>query len=192
MDQLSNCISSQVNISSGALLEILERFKPITIKKGNFFIKPEAICREMAFINSGYMRVYDLANGKEVTIWIASKGKFITSLSSFVFDNPGYWYIQAVTDCELLTISKKDHEDLCKKHSEWLLFDNKLLANAYALLERNMFTQLHTTAQQRLEILFNEEPDLFNNVPLQYIASMLGITPESLSRLRKNLVKTIS
>ncbi|MEL6919287.1 MAG: Crp/Fnr family transcriptional regulator, partial [Bacteroidota bacterium] len=59
-------------------------------------------------------------------------------------------------------------------------------------LEKSMFSQLHTTAQQRFENLLKEEPTLFNNVPLQYIASMLGITPESLSRLRKKLVKPIS
>ena len=55
-----------------------------------------------------------------------------------------------------------------------------------------MFSQLHTTAQQRFENLLKEEPALFNHVPLQHIASMLGITPESLSRLRKNLVQPIS
>ncbi|WP_093668255.1 hypothetical protein [Tenacibaculum sp. MAR_2009_124] len=64
-------------------------------------------------------------------------------------------------------------------------FDNILLANSYAILEKKMFSQLHTTAKQRFHSLLKEKPNLFKNVPLQYIASMLGITPESLSRLRK-------
>ena len=66
-----------------------------------------------------------------------------------------------------------------------------LLARSFALLENRMFSHLHTTAQQRFERLLTEEPELFNRVPLQHIAAMLGITPESLSRLRKNSVRSI-
>ena len=90
------------------------------------------------------------------------------------------------------TITRDDHFSLCQEQVKWLEFDNLLLAHSFALLEKNMFSQLHTTAQQRLEALLNEEPSLFNNVPLQYIASMLGITPESLSRLRKNIAQPTS
>ena len=89
-------------------------------------------------------------------------------------------------------ISRQKHLELCKQQPKWLEFDNLLLAHSFALLEKSMFSQLHTTAQQRFENLLKEEPALFNKVPLQHIASMLGITPESLSRLRKNLVHPIS
>lgn len=139
----------------------------------------------MAFIESGYMRMYDIADGKEITLWIGSTGKFMTSLSSFVFQTSNNWNIQAITDCKLYVINRENHFNLNRIEPKWLEFDNFLLANSFALLEKKMFTQLHTTAKQRFHSLLDEDPELFKNVPLQYISSMLGITPESLSRLRK-------
>lgn len=170
----------------------MSSFEIKTIKKGDFFLKSGKICRKMAFIDSGYLRMYDIADGKEITFWIGNKGKFITSLSSFIFETENFWNIQAVTDCTAFVISRQKHFELCKQQPKWLEFDNLLLARSFALLEQSMFSQLHTTAQQRFENLLKEEPTLFNNVPLQHIASMIGITPESLSRLRKNLAKPIS
>jgi CRP-like cAMP-binding protein len=89
-------------------------------------------------------------------------------------------------------ISREKHFEMSESEPKWLEFDNKLLAHSFALLEEKMFAQLHTTAKERFQKLMQEEPELFQHVPLHYIASMLGITPESLSRLRKNLSQSIS
>ena len=185
MEKLKNCISSHVSIDKESTDDIIAAFKTIEIKKGDFFIKSGSLCRQMAFIENGYMRMYDIADGKEITLWIASQGKFITSLSSFIFETSNHWNIQAITDCTLHVINREDHFKLNKTQPKWLEFDNILLANSFALLERNMFSQLHTTAKQRYDQLLSEEPDLFKNAPLQHIASMIGVTPETLSRLRK-------
>ena len=186
MRKLKNCILNQVSsIEKNSMDNILSVFKPLEISKGEFFLKSGKICRQMAFIESGYMRMYDIVDGKEITLWIGSENRFITSLSSFIFETSNNWNIQAITDCKLYIINRGNHFKLNKTEPKWLEFDNILLANSFALLEKNMFSQLHTTAKQRFENILNEEPELFKNVPLQYIASMIGITPESLSRLRK-------
>ena len=171
---------------------VVGKFERRQLKKGDYFLTSGTICREMAFIETGYLRMFNIADGKEITFWIGNDGRFITSLSSFVFESPNFWNIQAVTDCSLQVINRKDHFELCKQQAKWLEFDNVLLARSFALLEQSMFAHLHTTAQQRFEALLEENPSLFNHVPLQYIASMLGITPETLSRLRKNLTQTTS
>lgn len=171
---------------------ILSAFKPVELNKGEFLLKSGNICRQMAFIESGYVRMYDIVDGKEITLWIGSEGKFITSVSSFIFGTNNIWNIQAITDCKLFVINREDHFKLNKEEPKRLEFDNLLLAQSFALLERNMFSHLHTTAKQRFHTLMAEEPKLFQNVPLQYIASMLGITSESLSRLRKNETKPIN
>jgi len=185
MEKLKNCILSQVSINEKSMDNILSVFEVFEIRKGDFLVESGKICQKLAFIESGYMRMYDLVDGKEITLWIVGDGRFITSLSSFIFQTKNNWNIQAVTDCKLYIINRKNHFDLNKIEPKWLEFDNILLANSFALLEKIMFSHLHTTAKQRYEMLFKEEPELFKNVPLQYIASMLGITPESLSRLRK-------
>lgn len=185
MEKLKNCILSQVAIEKKSIEAILSAFEPVELKKGEFFLKSGKICRKMAFIDTGYLRMYDIVDGKEITLWIGSDSRFITSLSSFIFQTSNHWNIQAITDCKLYVINRENHFKLNKAEPKWLEFDNLLLANSFALLEKSMFSQLHTTAKQRYDNLLKEEPQLFKYVPLQYIASMLGITPESLSRLRK-------
>ena len=186
MTALQTCIQKQVNIDAEILDEILCCFESRKIKKGEFFLKSGKTCREMAFIESGYLRMYDIVDGKEITFWISNEGSFITSVSSFIFQTENYWNIQSLSGCTLLVINRESHFQLCDRYPKWLEFDNLILAHSFAMLEQNMFAQLHMTAQQRFDGLMKREPSLFNQVPLQYIASMLGITPESLSRLRKN------
>lgn len=186
MMALKTCIQKQVHIKADTLAAIISCFETRKIKKGEFFLKSGKTCREMAFIDSGYLRMYDIVDGKEITFWIGNQGRFITSLSSFIFQTENFWNIQAVSDSTLQVINRDSHFLLCDRYPKWLEFDNQILARSFALLEQNMFAQLHTTAQQRFDGLMSREPSLFNHVPLQYIASMLGITPESLSRLRKN------
>lgn len=192
MELLKDCISKQVSIDKESLENVLSMFETVEVKKGEYFLHSGTVCRKMAFIETGYLRMYDIADGKEITFWIGSSGKFITSLSSFVFQTTSFWNIQAITDCKLYVISREQHFKLCKSEPKWLEFDNLLLAHSFALLEKSMFAQLHTTAKERFEALLKEEPGLFQHVPLQYIASIIGITPESLSRLRKNLTNSIS
>lgn len=171
---------------------IVNRFETCELSKGSYFLKSGEICRKMAFSETGYLRMYNLVDGNEITLWIGGNGRFITSVSSFVFQTKNLWNIQAITKCKLLVISRKKHFELCQREPKWLEFDNLILANAFAILEQRLFSHLHTTASERLQLLLNEQPEVFLNVPHQYIASMLGIAPESLSRLRKKLVKTIS
>lgn len=192
MNKLRDCISSQVSIDTKSMDVILSAFKPMELSKGEFFLESGKICRHMAFIESGYIRMYDIVKGKEITLWIGSEGRFITSLSSFVFETSNIWNIQAITDCKLYVIDRESHFKLNKSTPKWLEFDNLLLANSFALLEKNMFSQLHTTAKERYHNLLKEEPKLLQNVPLQHVASMLGIAPESLSRLRKNETRSIN
>ncbi len=186
MKQLEACILEHVSIEKNKLQQITSKFTPRKLKKGSYLLKAGARCQELVFIKEGYLRMYDFADGKEITFWIGSTGSFLTSLSSFIFQTPNFWNIQAITDCEILVINRKDHFDLLKKYPQWMEVDNLILAKAFALLEQSMFSQLHTTAQQRYQSLLERNPNIFKFVPLQYIASMLGITPETLSRLRKN------
>ena len=192
MKLLEDCITTQVSMDKKSLEIVLSKFEKVEIKKNEYVLQSGKVCREMAFIATGYLRMYDIADGKEISFWIGSSGKFITSVSSFVFQTQNFWNIQAITDCTLYVISREKHMELCKTEPKWLEFDNLLLAHSFALLEKSMFSQLHTTAKERFENLMEEDPELFQHVPLHYIASMIGIAPESLSRLRKNLVNPIS
>lgn len=189
MKPLIECISEHLDFNLKEQKEISANFTSKTLKKGEFLLKSGQRAREMAYIASGYLRMYNIADGKEITLWIGSEASFITSLNSFVFESPNLWNIQAITDCEVQLIERTSHFKLLKTIPKWMEFDNIILARAFAILENRLFSHLHTTAQERFQELLNQDPKIFRHVPLQYIASTLGITPETLSRLRKNLNK---
>lgn len=184
---LKACVSKHIYIPPPEMAEILEHFEEVELAKGDCFAEEGKLCSQLAFIYEGVLRVHHLANGEEITLWMGMENSFITSLSSFIFQTPSRWDIQAVTPVKLLVIERGPHMELTHKFRSWVEFDNIALSNAYAMLEQRMFDHLHTTAEERYLKLLDEQPSLFNRVPLQYIASMLGIKPETLSRLRKKL-----
>lgn len=184
MKALRSCILHQVEMATSALADIEGHFKKRSYAPAEYLLRAGSSCHYLYFISKGYLRLFTYAEGREVTLWIGGEGQFITALSSFVFQSSNPWNIQAETDAEVEAIHREDHFALGKKYPQWLHFDNILLARSYELLEQSMFAHLHTTAHQRYEELMRQSPAMFNHVPLQHIASMLRMTPETLSRLR--------
>jgi CRP-like cAMP-binding protein len=183
---IQDCIKEHVQVDDKNLGLIDDSFEYKKLEKNDFLIKEGRICSEMAFIHSGYLRMFNSIDGKEITLWIGSPDSFITSLSSFVFQVPSQWNIQSIGSSQISIITKERHLSLCREVSEWLEFDNLLLARSFTLLEKRMFGHLYQTAEERFDNLFTQNPEIFNHVPLQNIASWLGITPETLSRIRKS------
>jgi len=181
---LFKCISEQIIIKPEVLDDILSRFQPLHLDTGEFFTEPGKLCNKMAFIHSGVLRMFNYHEDREITLWIGSENRFITDLSSFNHQTPAKWHIEAVTLSKLLTISRDDHFSLLKTNPKWLEFDNRLLTSAFTILEERMFSHLYMSAEERYQKLMESDPSLFNRVPLKQIASMLGMTPETLSRLR--------
>lgn len=130
--------------------------------------------------------MYRLENGKESTAWIGSAGKFIISISSFIDHRPGIWTIEAITDCKFHVIKRDSHFKSCDRFSAWLAFENLLLSKAISALEHRTYELLNLKAEDRYHALFSKKPSLFLDIPAKYIASLLGLSEEILSRIRKN------
>ncbi len=164
---------------------IREYFNNIPLAKGQYFARQKRYCDKLAFVESGYLRVFIEVHDREVTQWISSPGYFVTDLSSFIFQTDGRWNIQALTDCALRVITKPQHEALCETLPAWRNVYNLFVAKCFTMLEDRIFNHLHMDTEERFHHLMQTQPELFNAVPLHYLASMLGMTPETLSRLRK-------
>lgn len=186
-NSLSIFLRQDYNLPADAIQSIQSRFSARVLKKEDYFVREGKSCREMAFVESGTLRVYLQTDEKEVTQWISTPGYFITELSSFFFDTPARWNIQALTDCRMHSIHRDDHRELCETVPAWNHLDKLFIAKCFTMLEDRIFSHLHESAEERFQRLMNTQPTLFNQVPLQYIASMLGMTPETLSRLRKQV-----
>lgn len=187
MTALEQHIKSYFGISEDDLSTVASLFTLQTVKKGTFYLKTGHICDKLSFIKSGMMRIYVSDEEKEVTQWISTPGYFVTDLASLVFRSPARWTIQALTDTEIYTIQQTDYARIGKIVPQWAELEKLFIAKCFILLEDRVFSHLSMTAEERYEAFFRNNKELFNQVPLQYIASMLGMTPETFSRIRKKL-----
>lgn len=167
------------------LKKISSLFKLSTLKKGGYFITAGKPVAQLSFVQSGLLRVFAVTPEKEVTQWICTKNYFLTDLAGFIFDTAARWNIQALTDVVLYTISRDDYNRIGKLVPKWRELEKLFITRCFTTLEDRVFTHLSMTAQERYSLFFEQNKELFNQVPLQYIASMLGMTPETFSRIRK-------
>jgi len=179
-------------MDSDLLQSITHYFKPETLSKGDFFLKKYQYGNRLSFLQSGLLRIFDTYDTKEVTQWISTPGYFVTDLNSFMFNQRARWQIQALTDCTLMTIYKDDYFLLKSTTPQWYELEKLFIAHCFTNLEDRIFSHLSLTAEERFQQFYKYNSELFNLVPLQYIASMLGMTPETLSRIRKKLSQNIS
>ncbi|MEM7486089.1 MAG: Crp/Fnr family transcriptional regulator [Bacteroidota bacterium] len=187
MTALIESLSLFSNIDDSILDEIVLEFDKVSLKRKECLVNAGEIAGVLAYIDSGYIRMFNIdVDGNETTVWIGSNGKFITDISSFVFKKPSFWNIEALTDCQLRIIKRDSHFQLCKKYREWLDFENFLLSKALVSLEYRMFVQMNLSAEERYKEFFKKNSLFFNDISLKHIASFLGMSAETLSRLRKN------
>lgn len=185
MPDLQQYIQTYFDVDAAQLNIIAQKFVYRQVKKGDYLLKQGRPCTQLSFIQSGQVRVYTTIEDKEVTQWIATQGYFMTDLAAFIFATPARWNLQALTDCNLYTIELKDYTELGRQLPEWHKLEKMFIAKCFIILEERVNSFLYMTAEERFNKLLQLQPDLFNSVPLQYLASMLGMTPETLSRLRK-------
>lgn len=168
--------------------KITSLFKETELKKGEYFTKSGQFCEKLSFVRSGFIRVFANANDKEITQWISTKDSFITDLYSFTFKHRAKWNIQALTDCELYTIDKKNYTHLNNLVPNWPEIEKQFIAGCFVQLEDRVFSHLSLSAEERYDKLFDSSKELFNQVPSQYLASMLGMSPETFSRIRNKKI----
>lgn len=162
-------------------------FKPETIKKGEYFLRSGAVCNRLSFIVDGILRVYVKLPDREVTQWISTKDSFVTEFNAFFYRNPSIRDIQALTDVQLLSVDYEQYQSLGKILPAWNEFERLFIGKCFVFMESRVFDLISLSAEERYKRLFDHSRELFNQVPLQYLASMLGMTPETFSRIRKKL-----
>ena len=192
MTEFEKYIQTYFGVDKDELTTMSSFFKPVTLKKGDYFLKTGRHCDRLGFLQTGIIREFVIINDKEITKWISTKGNFVVDLSSFVFDQRARWNIQALTDCELYEMESQDYQKIGQVIPRWKELEKLFIAKCFTVLEDRIISHLSMTAEERYHQLFNFNAELFNQVPLQYLASMLGMTPETLSRLRKKAVKKTS
>jgi CRP-like cAMP-binding protein len=186
--KLLRLISDLVKVDPADLPLIKSYFMPVSYTKGEVLIEAGQVARHMYFIDGGYLRLYYLNDGLEITSHINCPLGFITSFNSFISQTPAPDYLECITACDLLTISKKDFDDLLKSDVRWAEMARTVNEQVIVYNEQRTKDMIRLSAEERYIKLLREQPDIIQNVPLQYIASFIGVKPESLSRIRKKVI----
>jgi CRP-like cAMP-binding protein len=153
-------------------------------------IKQGKVCDQVAFVVSGKLRNFYIDDaGNEVTCFFVTADSFVSAFTSFLTNTPTHENISALEDTVLRVISKKDIEELSVLIPKMQIFRRIIAENLFIIMEKRIMMLQSQSAHERYEKMLKENPEILLSVPLQYTASFLGITPQHLSRLRKELQK---
>lgn len=188
MNELESYIHHHFGISPDDCQSVSGLFKPQLLKKGSYLLRAGKLCNQLSFIESGIVRVYVNMPEREVTQWIGTAGFFMTDLQGFMFRNASRFNIQAITDTRLFTIDYEGYLTIGKLVPKWHEFEKLFMGKCFVMMENRIFDLISLSAEDRYAKLFDQNRELFNQVPLQYLASMLGMTPETFSRIRRKML----
>jgi len=186
---LRSYINGIVNFNQEELDAIMKHFRPVHLPAGEFFVDEGLVCKHIGFITKGYVRCYYDINDTEVTTMVLAKHNIVTSHTSFTLQRPSMMTVEALTDVDLLVMNYDSMEYLYQKYPKWERLGRLITEQVYGYMEKRVVDYLSLSAEDRYRKMFDEDPKLIKNVPLRYIASMLGITPETLSRIRNKVHK---
>lgn len=161
------------------------------IRKRQYLLQEEDPCRHIAFVEKGMLRSYTVdKNGTEHILQFAPEGWFIADLYSFLAEEPSSYNIEAVEDSELVLISRPAYNELLKTSPKYLEFSHNLVTNAYIAMQRRINDLHERSIEERYADFISRYPQIINRVPQHMIASYLGLTPETLSRVRRRMVSS--
>ncbi|MDO5616453.1 MAG: Crp/Fnr family transcriptional regulator [Cruoricaptor ignavus] len=184
MNPLLNEFKKYGNLSPEIESELNRRIKTFHKKKGDYFLKQGQVISNLFVIEKGLVRVFFVKNGKEINSWFATENEIVSSILPLYFNKPSFENIQFLEDSFIYSVSANDLNKIYETYPEFNEIGRKIAEKLCGILEERMVS-LHTeTAEERYKSLIGKNPDLLQRVALGHIASYLGITQETLSRIR--------
>ncbi len=174
-------------LSAGGEQYLKKHVQPVSFKKGKLLLKAGEICEHVYFIKKGAVRGFIKEGQKDITTWITAENEMVTSISSLDSREPNDENMQAIEDCEMLALTFDDIQKLYDNYPEFNIVVRKLLQQYYRDAEARAFIARLTNAESKYRHFIKNHRHLANRIPLKYIASFLGITLETLSRVRKKI-----
>lgn len=178
----------QVSLTTAEEERIKSYLTPKKIRKRQYLLQEGDVCKSMAFVERGLLREYLVDDAGEHIIQFALEGWTIADLLSFLTNEPTTFNIDAIEDSELIIISKTAHEELLKSEPKYETYIRLLMTNAYVALQRRITSFISDPVEDQYKHFTKMYPDIVQRVPQHMIASYMGLTPETLSRVRKKMV----
>ncbi len=173
-----------IGFTGEALEKILESVILIEFKKNDFVVEEGKVAKYFGFVESGLFQYFVMVDGVEKTTYMNIEGTFLASVLSFVSQKPALESIRALTDGKLSLISRSNLKKLVTEVPGFKDFYIALLEHTICGIDASRHDLIVLTGEERYAKMLKEEPHLLQQIPLQYLASMLGVTPRHLSRIR--------
>lgn len=181
-------IKEKVDISEQDFEQFSILTETLNISKNEFLVHEGDVAKYMAFVNSGALYSYSIdEKGNKHVVQIALESYWISDLFSFLSQEVSAFNVQAIESSEIILLSKSNFEKACSTIPAFERFFRILIQNAYVGSQRRVSRIYGNSAEERYKQLIKSNPKMIQNIPQHYIASYLGIKPQSLSRIRKDL-----
>ncbi len=188
MENLINYLLQFGQLNPQQIDLVKDKAKEIYVKKEEYFSEAGKVARQVGFMIDGIMRVcYYNHKGEEVTRYFIDENNFVVDLNSFNYQIPSSEYVQAITDCKLIVFSHSALTELSGTIIGWDSMVNKITSKSLLQKIERISPLVAEDATTRYLRFMERYPTLTNRIPLSYLASYLGITQSSLSRIRKNV-----
>lgn len=171
-------------ISTGLLDYLQLTLKERTLKKKSYLLKKGAVCSNISFIENGLLRCFYEKDDKEVSTWFMKENDIIISVESFFRQTKSIESIQALEETVLYSISYNELQYIYRQFPEFNFIARVLTEKYYTLSEQRLYSIRMQRSHERYQYLLDHFPELIQRVPAKYLASYLGITEETLSRIR--------
>jgi CRP-like cAMP-binding protein len=184
LTQLLQVFNSIQPVVKGVEQYLLKNIYRCHLPKGKYLIRNGEVCDSIYFINKGLLRGFIKEKEKEITTWFALENELVAAISTFAQGHPTRENIQAIEDCELLAMKITDLDKLYQKYPSFNIVGRKVMELYYYLAENRAYiTRLHD-AEEKYELYLRYFSHFANRVQLTYVASFLGMSIETLSRVR--------
>lgn len=184
--ELLRIVQSQVKLSEREVTLCSECFEPIRAQRNTLLEAAGKVPQYLYFVVSGYVRLHHLnAGGDELTSHINCPPGFITSYQAFINQAVATDHVSCITDSELLRITRPQLDRLMAESESFRNFSTWVFQQALLYNEQRAYELATLSARERYDLLVKRYPQIVQNVPLQYIASFLGMNAKSLSRIRR-------
>lgn len=188
LDLLYRYMHPKTGISEQEFAPIAACFQPYSYKINQYLLREGEVCQHNYFVAKGSFRMYQVnAEGQELTRYFAFENKFGTNLTSLIEGLPSIENLQAIEPLEVLRISKTDFFELVESNPAVNKIYRNILENAYITSQKRIYDLQGMNALDRLRWLMGQYPMILTRIPSRMIASYLGITPYTLSRLKAQL-----
>lgn len=184
---IETIINNVYTLPECSLQKMKTNLTKMTYPKGSQLIKAGSVDNNIFFVAQGMVRAYIPVDGRDITFWFGMDGTTVFSLKSYVNNEPGYETVECIETTTVYKIRRETLQSLFQQDLNIANWGRKFAEKEYLNTEERLLPLLFTTAAERYTELLEKQPHLFLRIPLEHLASYLGITPVSLSRIRANI-----